>query len=137
MSYTPPPRRRPTKAERQLVYDKCDSHCAYCGTEISPKQMQVDHVIPMEFADLYKALGHDVDSIDNYLPACRSCNNYKHTLTLEKFRAAAERWPEVLLRDNVTYRNAVRFGLIKPEPRPVRFYFEQAGIDVPSLRLEV
>lgn len=135
--YTPPPRRKLTKAERQQVYDICHGHCAYCGTEITPKQMQVDHVIPMEFYEVYKAIGFDVDSMDNYLPACRSCNNYKHTLSIARFRQAAERWPEILQRDSVTYRNAVRFGLVKPEPRPVRFYFEQTETDVPSLRWEV
>lgn len=86
--------------------------------------MQVDHLIPMEFYEAYKAEGIDLDQMDNYMPACRSCNNYKSTYTLEKFRKAAERWPEVLMRDSVTYRNAVRFGLVIPNPGAVKFYFE-------------
>lgn len=134
--YTPPKRRKLTKGERRQVYDLCNGHCAYCGCQRPLPEMQVDHVIPMEFYDAYKVIGHDLDTMDNYLPACRSCNNYKHTLTLDKFRKAAERWPEVLMRDNVTYRNAVRFGLVKPDPRPVAFYFETAGIDVPALNWE-
>ena len=63
-------------------------------------------------------------AIENLMPSCRSCNNYKSSLTLEKFRQAIERWPEVLQRDNVTYRNAVRFGMIEPKPHKVMFYFE-------------
>ncbi len=34
------------KIDRQQVYDKCDGHCAYCGVEITLKQMQVDHIQP-------------------------------------------------------------------------------------------
>jgi 5-methylcytosine-specific restriction endonuclease McrA len=123
--YELPKRRKLTKAERQTVYDKCASRCAYCGCEISMKQMQADHVIPMEFYDAYKAIGQDIDTIENMLPACRSCNNYKSTLMLEKFRTAIERWPTVLNRDSVTYRNSVRFGMIEPKPHKVVFYFEK------------
>lgn len=123
--HEPPKRRKLTKAERKVVYDKCAGHCAYCGCEIAMKQMQADHVIPMELYDAYKTQGIDIDDIENMLPACRSCNNYKSTLTLDKFRAAIERWPTVLERDSVTYRNAVRFEMIKPDPHPVVFYFER------------
>ena len=122
--YKPPKRRRLTKAERQKVYGKCAGHCAYCGCEITIQQMQADHVIPMEFYEAYKANGVDIDTLENMLPACRSCNNYKSTLTLEKFRAAIERWPEVLASSSVTYRNAVRFGVVTPTPHRVKFYFE-------------
>lgn len=123
--YEPPKRRKLTKAERQTVYDKCSGHCAYCGCEITIAQMQADHVIPMEFYDAYKTQGKDIDTVDNMLPACRSCNNYKSTLTLDKFRIAIEKWPFVLNRDNVTYRNAVRFGMVEPKPHKVVFYFEK------------
>lgn len=122
--YEPPKRRKLTKAERLIVYDKCGGHCAYCGCEITMQQMQADHVIPMQYYDSYKTMGIDIDSVDNMLPACRSCNNYKHTFSLENFRTAIERWPQVLSRGNVTYRNAVRFGMVTPNPHPVVFYFE-------------
>lgn len=36
-----------SKKVRQLVYDKCGGHCAYCGKEIAYKDMQVDHIIPL------------------------------------------------------------------------------------------
>lgn len=123
--YQQPKRRRLSKLERQEVYDKCGGHCAYCGIEISISEMQVDHLIPMEFYDVYAAEGRNIDVMDNFMPACRSCNKYKSSLTLEKFRTAVERWPDVLMRDSVTYRNAVRFGVVKPNPHPIMFYFEQ------------
>lgn len=130
-------RRKITKAMREAVYSKYHGHCAYCGCEINISQMQVDHLIPMEFYEQYKADGIDIDSMENYMPACRSCNNYKSSLTLEKFRRAVERWHEVLLRDSVTYKNAVRFGQVKPNPHPVVFYFEKIEEDQRVHRLRV
>lgn len=123
--YKPPARRKITKAERKIVYEKCGRHCAYCGKQINISEMQVDHLIPMELYEAYAANGVDLDTMENYMPACRSCNHYKSSMTLEKFRAAIERWPEVLMRDIVTYRNAVRFGQVHPNPHPVVFYFER------------
>ena len=123
--YEPPKRRKLTKAERQTVYDKCAGHCAYCGCEITIGQMQVDHVIPMEFYDAYKTKGKDIDTLDNMLPACRSCNNYKHTLSIELFRQCIEHWPDALKGESCTYRNAIRFGMVEPKPHKVVFYFEK------------
>lgn len=123
-------RRRITRAVREAVYNKCNCHCAYCGIQIPISKMQIDHLIPFEFADAYAVQGIDLDAFENLMPACRSCNNYKSSLTLEKFRKSVERWPEVLLRDSVTYRNAVRFGLVEPKPHKVIFYFERIKEEV-------
>lgn len=120
-SYTPPKRRKLTKAERQQIYAKCDGHCAYCGTSIAIEQMQVDHIIPIRRGG--------ADELDNMLPACRSCNHYKDSMTIELFRQSVERWPEILMRDSVTYRNAVRFGVVTPTPHQVMFYFEREEND--------
>lgn len=46
-------------AQRMQVYEKCKGHCAYCGTPIAYKQMQVDHVVPMEFSHIVAAEGGD------------------------------------------------------------------------------
>ena len=124
MRYITQKRRKLTKHERQLIYDKCGGHCAYCGKEITIGQMQVDHIIPMELYHSYDCFGIDIDVMDNMLPSCRSCNNYKGTFSLEKFRLQIERWPEVLAHGNTTYRNAVRFNMVIPNPHNIQFYFE-------------
>lgn len=113
-------RRRLSKAQRQQVYRKCYGHCAYCGSRLKFEDMQVDHVIPLNG---YSEQG--TDTIDNMLPACRSCNHYKASQPLESFRKAIERMPDVLMRDNVTYKIAVRFGVVKPKKKRVVFYFEK------------
>ncbi len=109
-------RRKLTKEQREFVYNKFRGHCAYCGCKIDIKDMQVDHVAALERGG--------TDELDNMFPACRSCNHYKHTLTVEKFRSVLEHMPDVLMRDNVTYKNAVRFGLVIPNPQKITFYFE-------------
>lgn len=86
------------------------------------KDMQVDHIIPING---WSEQGED--TMDNMLPACRSCNHYKSRSTLEGFRKMVENMPAALMRDSVTYKNAVRFGLVTPTPHPVKFYFEQIG----------
>lgn len=118
--YSPPKRRKLTKAERLEVYNKCNGHCAYCGCKLEYKDMQVDHVVPLGG---WSVVG--TDTLDNMLPACRSCNHYKSRSTLEQFRQMLENIPSVLMRDNATYKNAVRFGLVIPNPKPVVFYFEE------------
>ena len=111
-------RKKFTKSERQQIYDMFDGHCAYCVCKITLRQMQADHIEPLELGG--------ADDMSNLFPSCRSCNHYKHTLTVEKFRHALERTPSVLMRDSVTYKNAVRYGLIKhPENPKVEFYFEK------------
>ena len=109
-------RRKLTKAERQAIYDKCHGYCAYCGRPLEYKDMQVDHVIP-----LYNG---GRDELDNMLPACRSCNHYKATLSLESFRKMVDRIPNTLYRDNATYRIGLRFGKVTENRWETVFYFE-------------
>lgn len=109
-------RRKLTKDERMAVYRKTNGRCAYCGCVLEYKDMQVDHIIPING---WSEQGED--TMDNMLPACRSCNHYKSRSTLEGFRKMVENMPTVLIC------NAVRFGLVTPTPHPVKFYFEQLG----------
>lgn len=118
MAIEPTKRRHFSKARRREIYQKCSGHCAYCGKPIPLESMQVDHIQPL-------ALGGS-NEIDNLLPACHSCNHYKDTLTLEKFRQSIDDWPGVLTRNNPTFRNAVRFGVIRIQQSPVLFYFEKS-----------
>lgn len=106
-----------SKAQRREVYEKCGGHCAYCGCELKYEDMQIDHVRPLAW--------YGADELWNMLPACRSCNHYKGSGTLDSFRRMVEAIPHTLMRDSVTYKNGVRFGLIEPKPQKVVFYFEQ------------
>lgn len=81
-------RKKLTKAERLMVYKKTDGHCAYCGCDLDFKDMQVDHVVPLHCGG--------EDTMDNMLPACRSCNHYKGTSTVESFRKKWKTCPTCL-----------------------------------------
>lgn len=110
-------RKRLSKQEKQQVLQKTDHHCAYCGVELGFDGFQVDHVLPLRLGGK--------DEIENMLPACRSCNHYKRGNSLEGWRRMLEQTPDVLRRDNYTYRQAVKFGLVTPTPKKVKFYFER------------
>ncbi len=115
-----PKRKKLSKEQRMAVYNKFGGRCAYCGCELEYKDMQADHIEPLELGG--------ADETSNLYPACRSCNHYKHTFTVEGFREALEHMPSVLMRDSVTYKIAVRFGMIKHITNPkVVFYFEKDG----------
>ena len=107
------------KSIRQAVYKKCNGHCAYCGCILEYKNMQVDHLIPLEG---WNEQGED--TFENMMPSCRSCNRYKSRFTLEEFRSMVAAMPDTLMRDSNTYKNAVRFGLVIPNKKPIVFYFE-------------
>lgn len=59
---------------RALLIDAYYSKCQYCGLEVSPDSLQVEHIHPRSKGG--------ADSLDNYTIACRSCNMRKRALVL-------------------------------------------------------
>jgi hypothetical protein len=119
------------KSVRRAVYEKYGGHCAYCGCEIPFKGFNVDHLHCLKHYEyLEEFTGIDVNSIENLMPACGSCNRYKSTMDLETFRKQLQKIPDRLQRDVCTYNIALRFGMIQECREPIRFYFEmQEGKD--------
>lgn len=110
------------KAEREKVYLKYNGHCAYCGKNIAYKDMQVDHLIPLEG---WNEKG--TNDFDNLMPSCRMCNHYKRANSLEGWRRMIEEIPEKMERDSYIYRVALDYELIEPKSHKVCFYFEKEG----------
>ena len=74
----------------------------------------------------YKTLSDDeLNDIENYLPACRACNFYKSTFTLEEFRKRLSTTLFNNLEKNFNYKLLKKYGLIKEDIKPVKFYFEK------------
>lgn len=117
---------------RQKIHAKYDGHCAYCGNEITLKQMHIDHVKP-----IYRNWGttHPVpanagtDTIDNMMPSCSPCNLWKKTFTVEEFRKEIAMQVERIRVKSSGFRLAERFNQIKPTDNPVTFWFEKHTLD--------
>jgi len=114
-------RKKITKEERHKIYNKSGGRCAYCGNKIDISEMQVDHIVPLRLGG--------TDTPDNMVCSCRSCNKYKSTYTVEKFREQLGKIPGRLFRDSSTFRLAVRYGLVEIKDKDVEFWFER-GEDV-------
>lgn len=117
-----------TKSERDIVYNKYGGRCAYCGCELQ-KGFHVDHIVPLrrnesDFSIQRYNKVRGEDSIENYNPACRRCNIWKSTFSIEQFRKEVSEQVNHLNRYSSNYRNAKRFGLVEETNKPVIFYFE-------------
>lgn len=113
------------KKVREAVYNKYDGHCAYCGKKIEYKEMQVDHLIPVQRERFKKYSEEEIECFENYMPACRRCNHYKHAHSLEVFRKYIEEIPAKLYRDSYIYKVGRAYNLIVEWPQKIKFYFEQ------------
>lgn len=113
------------KKVRLEVYEKYDKHCAYCGKLLEYKDMQVDHLIPVQRERFKKYSEEEIECFKNYMPACRRCNHYKRSSSLEAFRKMIEEIPTKLYRDNYIYKVGLDYGIVSAKDKPkIKFYFE-------------
>lgn len=128
------------KKQRQIVFDKYGGRCAYCGCELE-KGWHADHLEPCRrivktesvlqpegYKKVERLIGYsnpDANHINNYMPACPSCNINKHSDTIERFRASIAQYVNSLNLYSVQYRMAKKFGLIQETGNPVVFHFEK------------
>lgn len=121
---------------RQNIYEKYNGHCWYCWIEIKFKEMEVDHIISKANfrSDVlnrhyvpYFLLGlwlDDVNSRDNLMPTCRTCNWYKSSMHLERFRKEIKMQVQRLER-SINYKLAKRYGMVTDNNvGEIKFYFE-------------
>ena len=113
------------KSLREEVWAKYDGHCAYCGTSLEYKNMQVDHYYPQKnpkYAEVYGNV--KINDIENLMPSCRRCNHYKRGDIPETFRRMMR-----TLHDRVAsiyiVKVAIDYGIVKIEPFDGKFYFER------------
>ena len=89
--------------------------------------MQVDHFKSVYTnTDVHNQMTeNEMYDISNLMPACRQCNFYKNTLTLEEFRARLKDTMWENLKKEFNYRLALKYGLITENGKPIKFYFER------------
>ncbi len=107
---------------RSDVLAKTNGNCGYCGGNLAGKSWHVDHIQPLR-------RGNDKhpkdNAFENLMAACPRCNRWKATNSVQGFRSEIQKQVERVRRDSAGFRLAEDFGLVKAEPTPVVFYFEQ------------
>ena len=113
------------KEVRILIWNKCNQRCAYCGCSLEYKDMQVDHLHPISRSHLEREL--DPNRIENLMPSCRSCNFYKGSQKLERWRKEMMKVQKRLTagKSKFLVNLAVRYGIIEFKTLDVLFYFER------------
>lgn len=117
-----------------MVFNKYGGKCAYCGNELV-KGWHADHIIPLRRStpiivspkNKWQAKGSD--SIENYNPACASCNINKRDRGIEDFRIFISNFLHSLNTRSIPYIFLKRYGLIEETNKPVIFYFETLNSD--------
>lgn len=118
------------KEIRERVWNKYDKHCAYCGTELEYKQMQVDHIV----AHWHSGTEEDCKRWGvtkgehqerNFNPSCARCNRWKGTFSVEAFRNEISLQLVRLKRDSSNYRMALDYEMITESNKPIEFWFER------------
>ena len=113
------------KINRQVVYDKLNHHCGYCGCDlVNIKDMQVDHIEPQwKFKEGY--VDGDMNSEDNLISTCRTCNHYKRGYDLEGFRELMVSLHK-RIQDIYIVKVGIKHGIVNIKPFDGKFYFEPA-----------
>lgn len=122
-----------TKKQRQQVYEKTNGRCWYCGIELKPR-WHVDHVKPLrrkstfvkgKFVSTGESYSPENHNIDNMVPSCPQCNNFKFDGTIEQFRQSIKNQVEAIRQRSAGFRMAEKYGLIEERDIEVKFYFEE------------
>lgn len=103
------------KSIRNAVKAKFDGRCAYCGQ--SANRLVIDHLVAV--------VRGGTNEIDNLMPSCFSCNNFKMSFSLEQFREELRLQVHRARAHSLNFRLAERFGLIEVKEKPIKFYFEE------------
>lgn len=116
---------------REKVWEKYGRRCAYCGKELTYKQLQVDHIDPVYRT--WKNHPKGDDSFENLNPSCARCNNWKHAMPLDTFKSEVGKQVERLKRDRSQFRLALDYGLVVETGADVVFYFERVESQIPDM----
>ena len=112
------------KKERELIFNKYNGKCAYCGCELK-KGFHVDHIEPIVRNWLNGTCEKpENENLENYNPSCPSCNIQKNSYNLEQFRENIKQFVNSLNKYSTQYKFAKKYGLISENEIEVKFYFE-------------
>mgnify|MGYP003434777171 FL=1 len=129
--------------KRNIIFNKYNGKCAYCGTELKD-DWQVDHVKPRIMFEIgsYQYEGNPND-INNLVPCQKIINHYKRALDLETFRTWFLAGLHVRLKKlpkNPKVEKSIKkkayllevaylFGISEDSPFSGKFYFEKLELN--------
>jgi 5-methylcytosine-specific restriction endonuclease McrA len=122
------------KTDRELIFNKYDGKCAYCGCELT-KGWHADHIEPIVRDFIYNKIKQrfeangicrnpENENLQNYNPSCPSCNIQKNSYTLEQFRENIKQFVNSLNQYSTQYKFAKKYGLVSETDIEVKFHFE-------------
>ena len=129
-----------SKAQRELLCQKFDGCCGYCGEHLV--KMQADHIAPVTRlttdpwgnplpASERRMIKPERNVVGNMMPTCPQCNNSKGGYSLEGWRDLLARSGEIVAREKPIFRAGVRMGVISVSDAPVVFHFERVENSTP------
>ena len=101
--------------ERNLILKKSKGHCWYCGTSLQDMKWKKDHFYPIGSGD-GKVVYPELDAMDNLVPCCTPCYNFKSASSIQEFRHKIN-------------ENFLSYGI---EQLTAKFWFEKQNISMPS-----
>ena len=115
------------KKDREKIKRMFGEKCAFCGGELPEKGWHVEHVKPIfrGWKEEDKPAHAGTDTIDNMMPACKRCNLWKKTMTVEQFRGEIAAQPGRLTKYSAGFRLAIDYGIVEQTLEPIKFYFER------------
>lgn len=112
------------KTDRELIFNKYDGKCAYCGCDLQ-KGWHVDHLEPIVRNWINGTCKNPQNEIlSNYNPSCPSCNIQKNSFSLEQFRYNIKQYVNSLNKYSTQYKFAKKYGLVSETEIEVKFHFE-------------
>ena len=110
-----------TKKQRQLVFQKSNGVCWYCGCGLPEKGWHADHFEPIRRYKNIKITDKGVENfsacdyphlntVENMVPACSKCNLFKGVWSIEQFRSELIDQVDRARKYSVNFRNAEGYG---------------------------
>ncbi len=110
---------------RKYVYGKYGGRCAYCGEEISYKELVIDHFEPKN-RGMKSTRNKRINDVSNLMPSCNTCNALKANLTIEQFREQIKGKVEYSFVNWPSFKVLVKYGLININPGvEIVFHYEK------------
>jgi len=105
---------RLSQKDRLLILQKTDNKCHICGQIITLEEFQADHVVSHVSGGSHK--------IDNYLPACFICNNYRWHYLPEELQLILKLgvWAKTEIEKQTSSGNLIAFKFVQKESRRIR-----------------